>query len=52
MTAGLGEVREKPEAHFQHFIIEPAVLVVLIVALPLSLLLLRRRGAPAVADRA
>jgi hypothetical protein len=52
VTAEFGQLRETSEAVFQHFVIELAVLTVLIVALAVSLLLLRKRGAPAVAERA
>ena len=36
---------------FRHFIVELGVLTVLIVALAFSLLLLRKMGKPAVAER-
>ena len=52
VTAEFGELKDVSEAVFQHFIIELSVLTVLIVALAVSLLLLRKRGEPAVAHRA
>jgi hypothetical protein len=52
LTAEFGEIRERTESVFQHFIIELGVLTLLIVALAVSLLLLRQRGAPATAHRA
>ena len=51
VTAEFGELAERSEAVFQHFIIELVVLTALIVALAVALLLLRNRGAPAVAAR-
>jgi phosphate starvation-inducible membrane PsiE len=52
LTAEFGEWREKTEIGGQHFVIELAVLTVLILALVISLVLLRKRGAPVVAKRA
>jgi uncharacterized membrane protein (DUF373 family) len=52
VTAEFGELRGKTETNFQQLVIELAVLTVLIVALAVSLLLLRRRDVPAVAPRA
>jgi uncharacterized membrane protein (DUF373 family) len=52
LTAEFGEWRDKTESATQHFIIELAVLTVLILALVLSLVLLRKKGAPVVAKRA
>ena len=52
LTAEFGELREKTEIGAQHFIIELAVLTVLIVALVISLVLLKKGGAPVVAHRA
>src|SRR5262245_2052641 len=52
LTAEFGELGEKTETIFRHFVIELAVLTLLIVTLAISLVLLRRRGAPVVADRA
>ena len=52
LTAEFGELKDTPENVFQHFIIELAVLTVLLVALVVSLLLLRKREAPVVAPRA
>ena len=51
ITAEFGQLREKSETTFQHFVIELGVLTVLIVALALSLILLRKRGAPVAAPR-
>jgi len=51
LTAEFGELGEKTEIMFRHFVIELAVLTVLIVALAISLVLLRKRGAR-VAERA
>jgi len=45
LTAEYGELREKGERDAQHFFIELAVLTVLILALTVSLALLRKRGA-------
>jgi hypothetical protein len=45
------ELRGKSEAEFQHFVVELAVLTALILALAVSLMLLRKRGAPVVAER-
>lgn len=50
VTAEFGELRERTPVEFQHFVIELAVLTVLIVALAFSLVLLRRKGV--VAERA
>jgi uncharacterized membrane protein (DUF373 family) len=52
LTAEFGEMREKTELGAQYFIIELAVLTVLIVALVVSLVLLRKSGASVVAHRA
>jgi uncharacterized membrane protein (DUF373 family) len=49
LTAEFGEVRERPEEVYRHFFIEMGVLTVLIVALTISIVLLRRRGQEAVA---
>jgi hypothetical protein len=43
-TAEFGELRERTEDVFRHFVIELGVLTVLIVALAVSLTLLRKRG--------
>jgi uncharacterized membrane protein (DUF373 family) len=51
LTAELGEVREKSASVAQQFVIELGVLTVLILALAISLVLLRKRGAPVVAER-
>jgi hypothetical protein len=52
LTAEYGELREKTEIGAQYFVIELVVLTVLILALVISLVLLRKRGAPVVAKRA
>ena len=52
LTAEFGEWREKTESGAQHFVIELAVLTVMIVALVVSLVLLRKSGVPVVAHRA
>ena len=44
LTAELAQVQEKSEVVFQHFIVELVVLTVLIVALVISLVLLRKRS--------
>ncbi len=51
VTAEFGELREKSEDAFRHFVAELSVLAGLVLALAAALLL-RRRGAPAVAERA
>ena len=52
LTAELAHVQEKSEAVFQHFIVELLVLTVLIVALVISLVLLRKQSGMAPAERA
>jgi uncharacterized membrane protein (DUF373 family) len=52
LTAEFAEIKEQAEPAFQHVIIELAVLTVLIVALVISLVLLRKRGVTTVAERA
>ncbi len=52
LTAEFAEITDQTEAVFQHLIIELAVLTFLIVALVVSLVLLRKRGAVVVAERA
>jgi uncharacterized membrane protein (DUF373 family) len=52
LTAELAHVQEKSEAVFQHFIVELLVLTVLIVALVISLVLLRKRSGMAPAEHA
>jgi hypothetical protein len=44
LTAELAQVQEKSDAVFQHFIVELVALTVLIVALVISLVLLRRKN--------
>jgi len=52
LTAEFAQVHDKPEDLFNRFIIELVVLTILIVALVVSLVLLRKRGVEAVAERA
>jgi hypothetical protein len=52
LTAEFGEFRDKTEVSVQHFVIELAVLTVLIVALVASLIFLRKSGASIAAHRA
>ena len=52
LTAEFGEVRDQTDIVFQHLVVELAVLTFLIVALVVSLVLLRKRGSAAVAERA
>jgi uncharacterized membrane protein (DUF373 family) len=52
LTAEFAQVHDEPETVFRHFVIELAILTVLIVALVFSLVMLRKRGAAAVAERA
>jgi uncharacterized membrane protein (DUF373 family) len=52
LTAELAQVHEMSEAVFEHFIVELLVLTVLIVALVISLVLLRKRSGMAPAERA
>jgi hypothetical protein len=51
LTAEFAQVHDEPETVFKHFIIELVVLTV-IVALVVSLVLLRKRGVAIVAKRA
>jgi hypothetical protein len=46
------QIHDEPETVFKHFVIELIVLTVLIVALVISLVLLRNRGVANVAERA
>ena len=48
LTAEFSQVRAQTETAFRHFVIELAVLTALIVSLAFSLLLLKKRGMPAV----
>lgn len=52
LTAEFAQVRDQTDLVFQHLIIELAVLTFLIVALVVSLVLLRKRGVAAIAERA
>lgn len=52
LTAEFAEVKDETGPIFQHLIIELAVLTFLIVALVISLVLLRKRGGAVVAERA
>jgi hypothetical protein len=47
----LTPVHDEPETVFKHFIVELVVLTVLIVALVICLVLLRKRGVTTVAER-
>jgi uncharacterized membrane protein (DUF373 family) len=51
LTAEFAQLQNQPEDAFQRFIKELLVLTVLIVALVVSLVLLRKRGTAAVAER-
>jgi len=51
LTAEFGEIAEKSEEVFRHFIIELGVLTFLIVTLVFSLFLLRRSGRRSAAER-
>ncbi len=51
LTAEFAQVRDQTELVFQHLVIELAVLTFLIVALVASLVLLRKRGVTAAAER-
>jgi uncharacterized membrane protein (DUF373 family) len=44
LTAEFGEVRGRTEIEFRHFVIELGVLTILVVALTISLFLLRKSG--------
>ncbi len=52
LTAEFAEIKSHPELIFQNLIIELAVLTFLVVALVVSLVLLRKRGGAVVAERA
>ena len=52
LTAEFAQFHDEPETVFKHFIIELVVLTVLILALVVSLVLLRKRGVATVAKRA
>jgi uncharacterized membrane protein (DUF373 family) len=51
LTAEFGHVGNQSESSFQHFVIELGTLTILIVALAFSLVLLRKRGTTATAER-
>lgn len=51
LTAEFADIGDKPETVFQHLIVELIVLTFLIVALVISLVLLRKRGVTAVAEQ-
>jgi hypothetical protein len=51
LTAEFGELHGKTENGVQHFVIELAVLTVLIITLAILLVLLRKSGTPTVAQR-
>ena len=52
LTAEIAQIHDLSDTLFRRFIIELLVLTFLIVALVISLMLLRKRGATAVAERA
>lgn len=52
LTAEFAQVNEQTDQLFRRFVIELVVLTVLILALVISLVLLRKRGVEAVAERA
>jgi uncharacterized membrane protein (DUF373 family) len=52
LTAEFGEMRDRTEEVFRHFMIELLVLTVLIVAITVSLVVLRKKGSSLVAERA
>ena len=52
LTAEFGKIKDETAVVFQHLIIELVVLTFMIVALVVSLVLLRKRGVTAVAERA
>ena len=51
LTAEFSQIHDQPEPQFKHFIIELGVLTFLIVALVASLVILRKQGGRAVAER-
>jgi uncharacterized membrane protein (DUF373 family) len=52
LTAELAQIQQQSDTVFQHFLLELLVLTLLIVALVISLVLLRRRAGLPTADRA
>lgn len=52
LTAELAQAHDKPEEMFRHFIVELAVLTLMIITLVISLVLLRKRDGKVVAERA
>lgn len=52
LTAEFAQIHGLPESDFKHFIIELGVLTILIIALVVSLFVLRKQGVKAVAERA
>ena len=52
LTAEFAQIKEQTDVVFQHLIVELAVLTFLIVALVVSLVLLRKRGITTVTERA
>ena len=52
LTAEFAQIHNLPESEFKHFIIELGVLTVLIIALVVSLFILRKQGVKVVAERA
>jgi hypothetical protein len=51
LTAEFAQIQDQPESVFRRFITELVVLTVLIIALVVSLVLLRKRGSAAAAER-
>ena len=51
LTAQFAEAHDQPAQIFQHFIVELSVLTLLIVALVVSLVLLKKQGGKVVAER-
>ena len=51
VTASFGEARDKTPTDLEHLILELAALTALILALAISLLLLRKKGEPVVVPR-
>lgn len=52
LTAEFAQIQAQPEFEFKHFVIELGVLTVLIVALVVSLVILKKQGGAGVAERA
>ena len=52
LTAEFAQVQSQSDSVFRRFVIELVVLTILIIALVVSLVLLKKRGVPPVAERA